>query len=30
MAGYMTKLQGYVFEGEKVLGSGANAKNGQI
>lgn len=30
MAGYMTKLQGYVFEGEKILGEGDNAKNGQI
>ena len=30
MAGYMTKLQGYVYEGELVNGTAAAVKNGTI
>lgn len=30
MAGYMTKLQGYVFEGELVNGTGAPIENGAL
>lgn len=30
MAGFMTKLQGYIFEGENVNGTAAGVKNGTI
>ncbi|MBR6836256.1 MAG: hypothetical protein IKM72_09690, partial [Oscillospiraceae bacterium] len=30
MAGYMTKLQGYVYEGELVNGTGAPIENGPL
>lgn len=30
MAGYMTKLQGYVYEGELLNGTGAAVENGMI